>query len=59
MLSQVLVGAAIILMGVILGMAFDAIPPVGGKGDWVCFWVTGPAMVVCCGILAWTLGVAA
>jgi len=57
MLSQVLVGAEIILCGVLLGEAFVAIPPVGGKGEWFYFWVVGPAMIVVGGMLAWTLGI--
>ena len=59
MLSIIGVWVAIILCGACLGMAFDAIPPVEGKGDWFAFWLVAPAMVVIGGILAWTLGMVA
>lgn len=59
MLSQVLVGGEIILCGVLLGVALDAIPPIGGRGDWFYFWLVAPAMIVIGGILAYTLGAVA
>ena len=59
MLSIVGVGVCLILCGVCLGIALDAVPPVGGKGEWFYFWLVAPAMVVIGGMLAWTLGVVA
>ena len=51
MLSQVLIWVAIIGLGINLGLSFCFIPAVGQKGEWFIFFLVGPAMVVCGGLL--------